>query len=462
MKIIFIFIGFLIHLIHFINIESAYITPNTIGTMGNVFNNVIGKYIATVTNNYFNRTCAGEFRKYFNIDTLKKYNIPINEFCTNFFFDFTSELRNYKCDNWICTNNGHCNFDYRLNLAYCSNCTNLYGDYCIYEGNLFIKMSQSVDELYQILHDRNSQLNSTNLYMLNNQDDFKGYMTILQILLPFYATTFRDNNNYMFPKVDFMVDILFNSTNPSLNFTSSRSFINSLVTNSIYSFDFNYLNFITIFIPDDSGNNYSPYFGRTSTFLDSKNDIKLTLGKQSNLDYSSFSENYYYGSGGYIKYTKSFPTIVIKQSISQVLYGNYKVNPNGSFQFRILYVFSYIFNPRVYFTKTGNVMKTPIVSIKAQKTTNNFKFYYLPENEFDSYDHFVVTLPWVYSQIEFIIGDLKKNCYVNQWNELARMWYPAFSAYIDKDLSTNTQVTFYVKQFGIYAVDCDNLKKFLM
>jgi hypothetical protein len=186
----------------------------------------------------------------------------------------------------------------------------------------------------------------------------------------------------------------------------------------------------------------------------------LELGSQKNLDLSQLLTSYYYGTGGYPKFSGVYPNIHIKTSISNFLYQKYyKILPDGTYPYTIKYVFSYVFNPRTYYTRPGYLMKTPIVSIKALNSHNPYIEFFLPDNDFESNDFIKFVLPWSRENPIFLNGDFSKNCKIMMWNELSRQWFPSFNSYIDFNFTTQQMVTFYVKQFGTYAVYCDNVKK---
>lgn len=446
--------------------NGAIIPDDTIFYMATNLKNIIGEKVKSNFMAHLNRSCVEDFEYVLETQLIFDSGLKANELCYNWYNDFSSSIADFYPQDFMCSKKGTPTYDYFSQFGYCINCRDdRTGAYCVNSKTEHNKYINASSDISGYLYNRTLQQDFPG-YLIDNVEDLISYLSIIESLTSFYSISFKDNDNDYFFKYDFLSNLLFNYISPSLNISNpdfvrlTRDTSSFIVGNSLFSLDFNILKFISLFVSDDREENYSPFYGKISKLLDKRNEVYLGLGNQNSLDFEHLLSSFYYGTGGYAKFSSVFPNMVIPDSVSNYLYNKYyTISPDGTYPLTIKYVFTYVFNPRTYYTRPGYLMKTPIVSIKALSSQNPFKEFFLPDNDFESYDFIKVVLPWSRENPIFVFGDFSKNCRIMTWNELARQWFPTFNSHIDFKSTTLQMVTFFVKQFGTYAVYCDNLKK---
>lgn len=456
-------------LIIFILFKQAQATVTTItdDSISNMVNNLLsisGTNIQTQFQAYVNRSCIQ------NIDSTNIINefsaIPPNELCISLVYDFTSAIENYPCYNYICNSNiGQCKFDYITKYAYCSGCQGSYsGSYCAYNSNDYSNMIDNIGTIFGFIS-KKVQKSSTGL-IITNTSDYTSYLNLLEVVVPFYYTAYSDDMNSLFYKIDYLQNMLYKNVDFSkVNISDATisqanyNFLNYMISYSIFSYNFDYTKFISIFEVDDTPYAYNILFGRSSAYLNLKNNVSLSVGSQGGFNYTTLSQSYYFGTGGLPKLSMK-PTVIVPANISYAMFENYyHVQTNGTFSFKIKYVLTYVFNPRVFYNRAGQLVKTPIVGLYARSDLNIFTEFSVPsKNSLIFYEFIKITVPWSYEKLTLQVGDYVNNCRVLKWNFNARQWFPSYNSFIDS--STNQlSVTFYVKEFGTFAVDCDYVIK---
>lgn len=465
MKLLPLILSIILSIIKYV-LSGANLTATTLPILATQFQALIGNKTQNLFENFVNRTCINYLSESNAYTALPQ--IAQNELCFNLMFDFTSDTADFQCNSFICNSlsTGNCTYNYINKFAYCENCSASEGAYCIYDSTSFQSMYLAIFEYTNLIQNMYNNL-ANNSYIINNYNDLQGYLTILKWIIPFYSTSFLDNYNQLFGQVDLLNKILFESANftnltmlvnidvndiDSQNtYNATYYFIDYILKRAVFSFDFDYLRFINMFVYDVGTSANQVNFGKTSVYINWKNDQVINIGNTKAINSDNYATSNYYGTGGLDNLNLQI-SVSITKGVSAYLYNKYYYTlDSGAFAFKIKYVLSFVFNPRNYYYSGGPLVKTPIVSIRAYNSNNTQIEYEYPSG----YGYINITLPWSNEYNILYTGDYSTNCYIVQYNEIAKQWYPTYDSYIDSDYTDKEKVIFYVSDFGSYAVNCD-------
>lgn len=399
-------------------------------------------------------------------EVVVKGKIILNDLYWYSIFDFTREIYNYTCNPSICriqfVSISSCEYNYYLQFATCSQCNKKMGCFCMYDSSITESILDDISNGYTILNSKVQGM--TNSY-IQSVLDYEAMLKFIQYSVPFYFFYFKDNMNDYYKKIDLINSILFKHTNYK-NFNpfatetleKSKKFLSDMLYQSFFSFEFDYISFIELFL---NNTNYAKepdlfQYGRNSTTINPFGNQTVHLGNTSIISELALiaEKGINYGSMGYPDLNNTIQ-ITFPKALSQKLFDTYiKVDILNKWINSLDYVVTFIHNHNAYYVKGGIKPVTPIVGISLFKKGSTYERYKMPKGNTNIHN-IEIKLSWSFERMNFYFGEMKSNCNVVKWNQIAKAWFPSFFSYIDVEKSNENIVTFYVNDFGIYAIDCD-------
>lgn len=389
--------------------------------------------------------------------------IIMNDLYLYSLFDFTGEINNYTCLSSMCRitlqMTGSCLYNQHTKFAHCS-CTGKNGAFCMYEATTVSNKFGVIDQAYTILRNKIKEIVKN---QIQSAGEFTSMLDLIEYAVPFYFFFYENNYNDYYKKIDLFNRMLFYYTNykafsPFDNTTLSRSkeFLYHMLYQSFFSFEFDYISFIELFLNNtdytEEKNNF--LYGRNSTLINPFANQTVFLGNTTiiqNLAIDNTNKSINSGSMGYPDLNSQIKITFPKQ-LSKKLFDAYiEVDILNKWLFALEYVVTFIHNHNAYYVKGGIKPVTPIVGLGLFKRDVYYERYTIPKGD---YYHIEVRVPWSFEKMIFRMGDMKSNCNVVKWNQTAKMWFPSVYSFIDVKKSDEYKVTFYVNELGTYAVSC--------